>query len=83
MIRICINVDTELPGDIETPWCESFRMKVVTLPERYKELMDLHLLGNSISTIGTILGIGSKTAEARYQRALRQLTAWFSCILSC
>jgi DNA-directed RNA polymerase specialized sigma24 family protein len=74
-IRICLNVHSALADEVETPWSESLALKVGTLTEKYREVVELHIDGNTFDEMATTLGISAKTTEARYKRALRMLAA--------
>lgn len=74
-VRICLNVHNALTSEVETPWSESLRLKVSTLSEKYREVVELYLEGNSIEEIALALGLSTQVAEGRYQRAMRLLAA--------
>ena len=74
-IRICINVHRELGKEEETPWSDSLRLKVTTLGEKFREVINLHIEGHSFDEIAHQLGVSAQTVEGRYRRALRLLAA--------
>ena len=67
-----------LRNEVETPWCESLRLRVATLTEKYREVIELYLEGNTFDEMGNKrnkLGLSARIAEGRYRRALRLLAA--------
>lgn len=74
-IRISVNVHNELGKQEETPWSESLALKVSTLSEKYQEVVNLHIEGNSLDEIANKLGVSVATATGRYRRALTMLAA--------
>lgn len=74
-IRICLNVHRSLTNELETPWCESLRLKVSTLSEKYREAVELYLDGNTFDEMGKTLGLSAHVAERRFLRPMRLLAA--------
>jgi len=74
-VRVCVNVYRELAGmPPETPWDESMRIKVNTLPKKLRKVVRMYFEGLSSEEIASRLGVDTTIAKRRCRAALKALS---------